>query len=51
MQIEYWHTKSLSNTIKTIYGEVEYSRVFYQTKSEGGGNASIFLLDETLGFA
>lgn len=36
-------------SIKTVYGEVEYSRRVYQTKTEDGKNAYVFLLDETIG--
>lgn len=36
-------------TIKTVYGEVEYSRHVYLTRSEEGKNTSIFLLDKELG--
>ena len=36
-------------TIKTIYGEVEYLRLVYLTKTEDGKTASVFLLDKELG--
>lgn len=36
-------------TIKTVYGEVEYSRHVYVTKTDEGKNASVFLLDKELG--
>ena len=36
-------------TIKTVYGEVEYLRHVYLTKTEEGKNAAIFLLDKELG--
>ena len=36
-------------TIKTVYGEVEYSRHVYLTKTEKGKNAAVFLLDKELG--
>lgn len=36
-------------TIKTVYGEVEYSRHVYITKTEKGKNAAVYLLDEELG--
>lgn len=36
-------------TIKTIYGEVEYLRHVYLTKTEDGKTASVFLLDKELG--
>ncbi len=35
-------------TIKTVYGEVEYSRTVYQTKTEEGQTAHIYLLDEAM---
>ena len=36
-------------TIKTIYGEVEYRRNVYATKTEEGKTACIFLLDQVMG--
>lgn len=36
-------------SIKTVYGEVEYSRRVYQTRTEDGKNAYVFLLDEEIG--
>lgn len=36
-------------TIKTVYGEVEYSRRVYITKTQEGKNAAVYLLDEELG--
>ncbi len=36
-------------TIKTVYGEVEYSRHVYLTKTENGKNAAVYLLDKELG--
>ena len=36
-------------TIKTVYGEVEYSRHVYITKDENGRNASVYLLNQELG--
>ena len=35
-------------TIKTVYGEVEYSRTVYQTELEDGRAAFVFLLDEAM---
>lgn len=35
-------------TIKTVYGEVEYSRNVYQTKTEQGQTAHVYLLDEAM---
>ena len=37
-----------STTIKTVYGEVEYARNVYQTKTEEGQKAHIYLLDEAM---
>ncbi len=36
-------------TIKTVYGEVEYSRHVYITKTEDGKNATVYLLNKELG--
>ena len=36
-------------TIKTVYGEVEYSRHVYITRTENGKNATVYLLDKELG--
>ena len=36
-------------TIKTVYGEVEYSRCVYRTKTEDGQTAHVFLLDQAMG--
>ena len=36
-------------TIKTVYGEVEYSRHVYLTRNDAGKNTSVFLLDKELG--
>ena len=38
-----------SNTIKTVYGEVEYSRHVYIRKNEDGKNEAVYLLDKELG--
>jgi hypothetical protein len=35
-------------TIKTVYGEVSYSRNVYQIKLEDGKNAYVYLLDKTM---
>lgn len=37
-----------NTTIKTVYGEVEYSRNVYQTKTSEGQTAHIYLLDEAM---
>lgn len=39
---------SRRTTIKTVYGEVEYRRRVYQTKTEDGQNAHVFLLDQAM---
>ena len=36
-------------TIKTVYGEVEYSRYVYRTGTEDGRTAHVFLLDQAMG--
>ncbi len=35
-------------SIKTVYGEVEYSRMVYQTRLEDGNSAYIYLLDQAM---
>ena len=35
-------------TIKTVYGEVSYSRRVYEKKQEGGEKKYVYLLDETM---
>lgn len=37
-----------NTTIKTVYGEVVYSRHVYRTKQEDGSNAYIYLLDKAM---
>lgn len=37
-----------STTIKTVYGEVEYSRNVYHTENEDGQTAHVFLLDQAM---
>lgn len=39
---------SRSTTIKTVYGEVAYSRNVYQTKLEDGRSACVYLLDQAI---
>ena len=39
---------SRKTTIKTVYGEVEYRRRVYQTKTENGQTAHVFLLDQAM---
>ena len=36
-------------TIKTVYGEVSYKRHIYQTRTEEGKRAFVYLLDEAMG--
>ena len=36
-------------TMKTVYGEVGYSRRVYQTRTEDGHTAHVFLLDQAMG--
>lgn len=37
-----------STTIKTVYGEVEYSRNVYRTQNEEGQTAHVFLLEQAM---
>lgn len=37
-----------TTTIKTVYGEVEYSRNVYRTETEEGKTAHVFLLDQAM---
>lgn len=39
---------SRRTAIKTVYGEVEYSRRVYQTETEDGRKAHVFLLDQAV---
>lgn len=39
---------SRQTTIKTVYGEVEYSRRVYRTQTEDGQRAHVFLLDQAM---
>lgn len=39
---------SRQTTIKTVYGEVAYSRNIYKTKLENGTNAYVYLLDQAM---
>ena len=45
---EYRCKGTRNTTIKTVYGEVEYSRNIYQTVTDDGKKAFIYLLDEAL---
>ena len=40
---------SRRTSIKTVYGEVAYSRRVYQTKTADGQSAHVFLLDQAMG--
>ena len=40
--------RSRKTSIKTVYGEVEYSRRVYQTKTEDGQTTHVFLLDQAM---
>jgi len=35
-------------SIKTVYGEVEYRRTVYRTKTKQGETAYVYLLDEAM---
>lgn len=44
----YRHKGTRQTTIKTLYGEVTYSRVVYEVTEEDGSRNFVYLLDETL---
>ena len=44
----YRHKGTRQTTIKTMYGEVTYSRVIYEVTEEDGFRHFVYLLDETL---
>lgn len=44
----YRHKGQRQTTIKTVYGEVTYTRTVYETKDEYGTTRCVFLLDEML---
>lgn len=46
----YRHKGTRQTTIKTVYGEVTYSRVVYEVTEEDGLRHYVYLLDETLEF-
>lgn len=46
---EYRSKGKRKTTIKTVYGEVEYSRHVYETKTEAGKKAYLYLLDREIG--
>jgi hypothetical protein len=46
---EYRHKGHKKTTIKTIMGEVEYTRALYKCKQEDGISNYVYLLDATLG--
>ena len=45
----YRHKGPRKTTVKTIMGEVEYSRIIYKTTLEDGAKKYIYLLDEAMG--
>lgn len=45
---KYRHKGTRRTTIKTVYGEVTYSRVVYEVTEEDGTRRFVYLLDETL---
>ena len=46
---EYRHKGKRKTTIKSVMGEVEYSRVGYETRDSDGKNIFVYLLDEAMG--
>lgn len=44
----YRHKGTRQTTVKTVYGEVTYSRVVYEVTEEDGTRRFVYLLDETL---
>ena len=44
----YRHKGRKTTTVKTVYGEVTYSRSIYETHDEDGQKKFVYLLDETL---
>lgn len=47
----YWHKGFRKTTIKTVYGEISYSRAVYETGREDGVRNFVYLLDKTLELA
>ena len=47
---KYRHKGTRETTVKTLMGEVEFSRVVYESKDDEGRKSFIYLLDELLGF-
>lgn len=45
---QYRNKGGRTTSIKTVYGEVSYSRNVYETKTEDGRKAYVYLLDEAL---
>jgi hypothetical protein len=45
----YRHKGYRDTVIKTLVGEVEYSRAFYEQKNEDGSKTYVYLLDEAMG--
>ena len=47
---KYRHKGTRKTTVKTLMGEVAFSRVVYESTDDEGNNAYIYLLDQLLGF-
>jgi len=47
----YRHKGRKKTVIKTIMGEVEYSRAIYERKNENGTKSFVYLLDEAMGIS
>ena len=47
---KYRHKGTRNTSIKTLMGEVEFTRVVYESKDDEGNKAYIYLLDQLLGF-
>lgn len=47
---KYRHKGTRETTVKTLMGEVEFSRVVYESTDDEGNKAYIYLLDQLLGF-
>jgi hypothetical protein len=48
-RMEYRHKGQKKTVIKTVMGEVEYSRAIYETRMEEGAKKFVYLLDEAMG--
>jgi hypothetical protein len=47
---KYRHKGTRKTTVKTLMGEVAFSRVVYESTDDEGNNTYIYLLDQLLGF-